>query len=342
MSQHYLEIININGQASIQDLGRLNAQHLGFSAGGAADEFAFLTANQLISDHCSMTEPNKHQSNCPAIEITLGQVSFRANTECVIAITGANCKAKINDTVIKNWQCYQLKPHDMITFAMPEHGLHSYLAVAGGFTCQVGQKPWLGSFAQTQNEMALGFTGKPLITGSKLYCSADANDLARHMPVNANKPISSPTQFYAQHSLTLRVMPSTLFLQMSNEQQQHFLANEYTISAQSNRMGYRLQSKPEHSGSFEQKILAESLRERCLLSSPVTYGMIQLPANEQPIILMKERQTIGGYPVLGSVMQTDLFRLSQMRPGKKVNFTLINHQQAQQQLHAFYRKFSLL
>ena len=230
----------------------------------------------------------------------------------------------------------------MITFAMPEHGLHSYLAVAGGFTCQVGQKPWLGSFAQTQNEMALGFTGKPLITGSKLYCSADANDLARHMPVNANKPISSPTQFYAQHSLTLRVMPSTLFLQMSNEQQQHFLANEYTISAQSNRMGYRLQSKPEQSGSFEQKILAESLRDRCLLSSPVTYGMIQLPANEQPIILMKERQTMGGYPVLGSVMQTDLFRLSQMRPGEKVNFTLINHQQAQQQLHAFYRKFSLL
>ena len=67
--------------------------------------------------------------------------------------------------------------------------------------------------------------------------------------------------------------------------------------------------------------------------------MIQLPANEQPIILMKERQTMGGYPVLGSVMQTDLFRLSQMRPGQGVKFSLTSHQQAQQQLQAFYKKF---
>ena len=342
MSQHYLEIININGQASIQDLGRLNAQHLGFSASGAADEFAFLTANQLIANYHSITESDQRQRNCAAIEITLGQISFRANATCVIAITGANCKAKINDIAIKNWRCYQLKTNDIITFAMPEHGLHSYLAVAGGFTCQVEQQPWLGSFAQTQNEMALGFTGTPLITSSKLYFSAPASNLTRPVvPVKANKPTSSPTRFYARHRLTLRLMPSVLFLQMSIEQQQRFLAREYIISADSNRMGYRLQSKPEQVRLFDQKILAESLRSRCLLSMPVTYGMIQLPANEQPIILMKERQTMGGYPVLGSVMQTDLFRLSQMRPGEKVNFTLINHQQAQQQLHAFYRKFSL-
>ncbi len=340
MSQHYLEIININGQASIQDLGRLNAQHLGFSASGAADEFAFLTANQLISAHHSITEPDKRQRNGAAIEITLGQITFRANAACAVAVTGADCDAKINDTAIKNWQCYQLQAGDIITFAMPINGLHSYLAVMDGFTCQVAQKPWLGSFAQTRNEMALGFTDAPLIAGSKLYFSALASRLKNPVvPVKANKPISSPTRFYAQQKLTLRVMPSALFLQMPIEQQQRFLAREYIISAESNRMGYRLHPKAEQTRLFDEKILAESLRSRCQLSVPVTYGMIQFPANEQPIILMKERQTMGGYPVLGTVMQTDLFRLSQMRPGEKVIFTLINHQQAQQQLRAFYQRF---
>jgi biotin-dependent carboxylase-like uncharacterized protein len=340
MSQHYIEIININGQASIQDLGRLNSQHLGFSASGAADEFAFLTANQLIADHHNITDPDKRQRNCAAIEITLGQISFRANAACIIAITGADCDAKINNITIKNWQCHQLQTNDIIAFAMPINGLHSYLAVMAGVTCQVEQKPWLGSFAQTRNEMALGFTGAPLIAGSKLYFSSPASGLKNPVvPVKANKPISSPKRFYAQHKLTLRVMPSALFLQMPIELQQRFLAHEYIISADSNRMGYRLHLKAEQTRLFDQRILAESLRSRCLLSMPVTYGMIQFPANEQPIILMKERQTMGGYPVLGTVMQTDLFRLSQMRPGEKVNFTLINHQQAQQQLRAFYQRF---
>ena len=95
MSQHHLEIISINGQASIQDLGRLNAQHLGFSASGAADEFAFLSANKLISEPLMANDISLEQSRCAAIEITLGQISFEAKSACTIAITGADCQAKI-------------------------------------------------------------------------------------------------------------------------------------------------------------------------------------------------------------------------------------------------------
>jgi biotin-dependent carboxylase-like uncharacterized protein len=354
MKQNFLEIITMNGQASIQDLGRLNAQHLGFSASGAADEFAFLSANQLITNKLSIkpqhniTKTNNKPGNDAAIEITLGQISFKANTACTIAITGADCQAKINNVTINNWQCHQLHAGDMIDFAMPKTQLHSYLTILGGFTCQTAQQPWLGSLAQTVNEMALGFTGEALTLGSKLYFSTQNQPLAEATPaqktqlesLKANKPTTAPALFYPQQKLTLRVMPSGLFLQMSGAQQQQFLATEYVISPDSNRMGYRLHVKPRQTSSLspDKKILTQPLRSQCLLSMPVTYGMVQFPDNEQPIILMKERQTMGGYPVLGTVMQTDLFRLSQMRPGGEVAFTLITHPQAQQQLRAFYQK----
>jgi biotin-dependent carboxylase-like uncharacterized protein len=358
MSPHHLEILSINGQASIQDLGRLNAQHLGFSASGAADEFAFLSANKLITDRLitnkdsakhkhNITELNIKQNNCAAIEITLGQISFKASAACTIAISGADCQAKINDVTINNWQCHQLKSGDIIDFSMPKTGLHSYLAVFGGVTCQREQQPWLGSFSQTRNEMALGFTGELLAIGSKLYFSAQnkllteslAKKISKPEPLKANKPKMAPSLFYAKQKLTLRVMPSTLFLKMSSEEQQQFLSTEYVISPDSNRMGYRLSVKQPKKSLSNQRILSEKLRSRCILSMPVTYGMVQFPDNEQPIILMKERQTMGGYPVLGTVIQTDLFRLSQMRPGEKVSFTLICHQKAQQQLQAFYHRF---
>jgi biotin-dependent carboxylase-like uncharacterized protein len=352
MKQNFLEIITMNGQASIQDLGRLNAQHLGFSASGAADEFAFLSANKLITNKLNIkpehniAKINNKLANDAAIEITLGQISFKANAACTIAITGADCQAKINNVTINNWQCHQLDAGDIIDFAMPKTQLHSYLTTAGGFTCQTAQQPWLGSLAQTVNEMALGFTGKALMVGSKLYFSKQNKPLADATPtqktqldsLKANRPTTSPALFYPQQKLTLRVMPSHLFLQMSSAQQQQFLATEYVISPDSNRMGYRLHVKPTQTSSPDKTILTQQLRSQCLLSMPVTYGMVQFPDNEQPIILMKERQTMGGYPVLGTVMQTDLFRLSQMRPGGKVSFTLITHPQAQQQLRAFYQK----
>ena len=352
MKQNFLEIITMNGQASIQDLGRLNAQHLGFSASGAADEFAFLSGNKIITNKISIKPQhnianiNNKLGNDAAIEITLGQISFKANAACNIAITGADCQAKINNMTINNWQCHQLHAGDIIDFAMPKTQLHSYLTILGGFTCQTAQQPWLGSLAQTVNEMALGFTGEALRVGSKLYFSTQNQPVAEATPaqttqlasLKANRPTTAPALFYSQQKLTLRVMPSRLFLQMNSAQQQQFLATEYVISPDSNRMGYRLHVKPTKTSSPDKKILTQQLRSQYLLSMPVTYGMVQFPDNEQPIILMKERQTMGGYPVLGTVMQTDLFRLSQMRPGGEVAFSLITHPQAQQQLQAFYQK----
>ena len=225
---------------------------------------------------------------------------------------------------------------------MPKSGLHSYIAVQAGFSYQENQQAFLGSVAQTENEMSLGLTGEKLTSGSPLFFSKILKakksltaDLSSDNKSKLQARIPhNPELFYANQKLTLRFIASKLFLQLSTDQQQQFLSASYTVSPDSNRMGYRLVPKNNST-----KILSEALRADSLLSKPVTFGAIQLPANEQPIVLMKERQTMGGYPVLGTVMQTDLFRLSQMRPGQLIKFSEISYQRAQQQLNAFYQKF---
>ena len=315
----FLRVLKTNGHCSIQDLGRKTVQHLGFSASGAADEYAFLSANQLLGNN----------NNDAALEITFGQLTLLAEKDCTVALTGTDCLATLNNVTIKHWHVVHLSLGDTLVLQQPKQGLHSYLAVFGG----IQSKLWLGSRSQTFNERALGF-GEPFITKGSLlplaaHCrqtSAKASS-SHSTPNNINKAIPR----YQHHQLTLRFIPHPLWAALSKNIQQMFLEQTFIISSDSNRMGYRLNGKGI---SLSKQDLKDNK-----LSKPVTYGAIQLPSNHELIVLMKERQTIGGYPVLGSVMQTDLWRLSQMRAGEKINFLPITIEQAQQQLHMFYQRF---
>jgi len=331
-SKNFITVIKKNGLCSIQDLGRMASQHLGFSAGGVADEYAFLFANYLLTlndQHSNLlsADPLSNTLNIAQLEITLGQISYKVAQKCTIAITGADCDATINDQPIKNWQVHQLNPNDMISFAQPKVGLHSYLAFAGG----IQSKRWLNSQAQTSTEQSLAFSAPviheaSIITLSDKCCVSDED---------IKKTIKTllPSAFYQKipATLTLRFIPQALWLSLSTKQQQAFSNHQFSISANSNRMGYCLTPLPENTITSS---------KAPTLSKPVTFGTIQLPKNNQPIILMKERQTIGGYPVLGVVIQTDLFKLSQLRPGNNVQLIPTTLDFAQQQLKAFYQKFS--
>jgi biotin-dependent carboxylase-like uncharacterized protein len=325
MSIPCLKITSLKGHCSIQDLGRINQQHLGFSASGAADEYAFLYANKLLDNSTS------HVSNSAALEITLGQMTFIALSDCLFALTGADCEASINDKAIKNWQVHQLRKHDCLTLKQPKSGLLTYLALAGG----LHSKKTLESQAQTLNEQALAFHQAPLQLGDVLQqlspdkssTKSTTTETAIQNEYLKPQSINKPDNFYQSTPLVLRFIPSNLWQSLSLRQQGDFCHQNHVISANSNRMGYRLTSH---------NIL--KINQKKTLSKPVCYGTIQLPDDGQPIILMKERQTIGGYPTLGTVIQTDLFRLSQKRPGEKVLFKSIELAQAQQQLQALYQR----
>lgn len=350
MNSHYLEVLSLNGILSIQDLGRPNSQHLGFSVGGCADESAYLYANKLIAD--ALRQPicanPRSQLNLPTLELTLGQASFRANTPCTIAITGADCHATINGKRVKNWQYYYLSHGDVLNLSMPDTGLHTYIAISGGIKSNTDQKQWLESYAETFTERSLGFSGQSLKVNSKLYFDTKQQKAPKHQErkINANRILFQQAQnnsavIYQQKTLLLRFIPSKLFQQLSLKQQQTFIDNRYKISANSNRMGYQLLNS-DVNVDHNDALISASQRKQHALSTPVTYGSIQLPTSQQPIVLMKERQTMGGYPLLGCVIQTDLFRLSQMRPGKQVHFVPISLKQAQQKLLNFYQSFKEL
>jgi len=349
-----LSVIKQNGLCSVQDLGRMASQHLGFSASGAADEYAFLYANYLLyltqglslkSSSIQNEEFNSHIKNNAQLEITLGQITFKANQSCTIAITGADCSVCINDLPVSNWQVHQLQPNDIVCFNQPKTGLHSYLAVAGG----VQNKQWLGSRSQTSTEKSLRFHeehSKTISQGDNItlseQCSLDStNNNEQHSTVTPSislqlkKVLLKPSCFYQQSNstLVLRFIPQNNWFALTPKKQQEFCEHLFTITANSSRMGYRLSELPD-------KII-DDLTETPKLSKPVTFGTIQLPSNGQPIVLMKERQTIGGYPVLGTVIQTDLFKLSQLRPGLQVKFIPTNVQFAQQQLNALHQTFTL-
>jgi len=315
-----LTITKLNGLATFQDLGRTNAQHLGFSAGGAADEYSFLLANKLLDN----------KINSAAIEITLGQITFKFNGNCTVVLTGADCFAKVYRKELNlklpedlnTNQVINLFAGDELALSFPKKLVHSYLAIKGGFK----SKNWLGSVSQTINDNLSDVIEPKLAVGSTLSFNPHTNTL-----VSKNLSTKKQKQLYFHQSelLTLRFIPSLLFNSFSEEIKGNFLTPSFEISTNSNRMGYRLKGVP---------VLIES--QAHTLSKPVCFGTIQCPPDGQPIILMKDRQTIGGYPVLGTVMQTDLFRLSQKRPGNRVKFFPTTIEQAQAQLFGLKTQFA--
>lgn len=319
-----LTISKLTGKASFQDLGRNCAQHLGFSGSGAADEYSYLLANQLIGNQLI-----ENKFSAAAIEVTLGQLSLVANDNCQLVITGADCQAYIQLTngkelAIKNNKVFTLFQGDTLNLALPKKQLHSYIAIAGGFSAT----KFLNSSSQTTNEYTLAFGEAELEVGKPLYfpvhCSTEMYSDER---INKGE---AKHNFHQSEQLILRFLPSPLWQTLTPHIQQLFLSQYYQISPQSNRMGYRLLGEPLPLKNVSQT-----------LSKPINYGTIQLPSDGQPIVLMKERQTIGGYPTLGTVIQTDLFRLSQKRPGEKIRFIPAPLEQAQAQLLAFREKFHL-
>jgi biotin-dependent carboxylase-like uncharacterized protein len=310
----YLTIVKLKGAVSIQDLGRNTSQHLGFSGSGAADEYSYSLANKLLNNDLSAA----------ALEVTLGQMSLRANSHCKLVITGADCQSTLEKEhrkiiPVPNNQVFTLTKGDVISLSIPKKMLHSYIAISGGFA----SKKWLNSASQTINEIGLNL-GEDTLTIGKTLCFSPSAQQKTLDELN-----SEPHLFHSPEQLTLRFIPSALWLSLTKEKQQILLENTYQISAESNRMGYRLKGD---------NIFLNSQKNR--LSKPVSYGAIQLPNDGQPIVLMKERQTIGGYPVLGTVIQTDLFRFSQKRPGESIRFVPVSLEQAQAQLLAFRSKFN--
>lgn len=287
-----LEIIEINGLATIQDSGRVGWRKFGVPTSGAMDSFAFRAANFLAGN----------DPNCAAIEVGLGDITFRALNDCVIAVTGVGYGLSVYIWDFPLWSSYYVRGGWTVRLTKQDSGMWAYIAVSGG----VQTPPTLGSASTYLRGPFGGLDGRQLQAGDVLRAgtlSRSLTDLAaRTLP-----EIARPT--YSDNPVLDIIMgPQEKYF--TDESIGTFLSSEYTVSPISDRMGYRLDgAKLSHRNRTE------------LISEGMTTGAIQVPLSGQPIIMMADSPTTGGYPKIGTVASTDLPLLAQCVPGKsKIRF----------------------
>jgi biotin-dependent carboxylase-like uncharacterized protein len=294
-----LEILRSSPLCTLQDLGKEGASLAGVSQSGAADEYAYLVANMLL----------QNPANAPMLEIAYGNMSFKATKDLTLVITGAKANVKVSGKSVPMWHTFKIQKNQTLLIEMANSGQWIYLGIKG----EIEAHKLFGSASTSVREKL----------GGKQYKSGDFIHVTEQiLPHNtALKPKLIPNY---STPLTLRVVLGYQAKHFTKAYTRTFFDNEYTITAQSNRMGYRMEGEPI---GYEGK---------GIVSEPIAFGAVQIPPHGQPIVLLKERQSIGGYPKIGSVLGIDCFALSQRRAGTKVRFAPIEPELATQKIRQFY------
>jgi len=283
----------------LQDRGRFGRAALGLTTGGPLDPLAAGVANRLL----------ENEANATLIEVSFGGLELLIEGEAQVAVTGASLPLTLNGQERPLWTTLSLEDGDCLALGFSEVGCRTYLAVRGGFA--VAQS--FGSTATVPREGIGGLDGGPLKPGDRLPIHpATAVDARSVVPVHRPR---------YHHRATVRVIPGYQQQDFPRLEQRRFFGSEYRISDRSDRMGYRLEGP------------AIACDVQGILSEGIVPGAIQVPADGQPIVLLNDRQTIGGYPKIGAALSLDCAALAQLRPGNIVNFTPVSEHTAHNALH---------
>lgn len=303
-----LRILRAGIYTTVQDLGRHCFRQLGVSQGGALDIPSLKIANLLVGNPVEAA----------GLEITLGQFSAEFTAAGWLALTGAECHAQLDGKALWTGWRYPVKKGQQITLQLPKRGMRSYLALSGG----IAVPTMLGSRSTDLKAGFGGWQGRPLKEGDLLPLGKPHS-----LPVNS---IGVKQLLFSNR---IRVLPGPEYDEFSEDAQHNFWRTAWQLSPQSNRMGYRLQSS---------SVLTRTT-EREMLSHGLLPGVVQVPHNGQPIVLMADAQTTGGYPRIACVIEADLYHLAQIRLGDIIHFipcTLATAQQANAEQALFMQQIS--
>ena len=281
-----IEILAAGLQTTVQDPGRVGHRHLGVGTAGALDGYSLRVGNLLVGN----------AEGAAALEITLQGPRLRLLHAARIAITGADIDAQVDGVAIPGWRPVDLPPGCELVLGPCRRGARAYLAIAGGIAAEA----ILGS---SSTDLRAGF-GRALAAGD-VIATGDAGVTNVDAPRIAPWWIDPRPDLDFAQAQPIRVLPGHDALVPVDA----LFAQAWRVTPQSNRQGLRLEGEPLR--------LADT-RDR--LSEPVAPGTVQLPPDGQPIVLLAEAQTIGGYPRVGHVIAADLPRLAQRRPGDVVQF----------------------
>jgi biotin-dependent carboxylase-like uncharacterized protein len=269
----------------LQDAGRFGVRHLGVTQGGAADWCSMSWANWLLGNGLDLA----------VIEITLGGFAVVAEEDCLLALAGADLGAQVDGQPLAPWRSFKLGKGQKLQFTQPLLGARAYLAAPGGFDAP----KVLGSRATVVREELGGLDGLglPLAKGSALSYHGESL-YVREVPVDLRPDLKS--------NAPLDLVLGAQIGQFSGQSLFDVFNSAWTLDSRADRMGIRLLGK------------ALEYQGQPMISEGIPLGAVQVPPDGQPIVLLNDRQTIGGYPRLGAFTPLALARLAQCLPGAQV------------------------
>ncbi|MDN3526642.1 biotin-dependent carboxyltransferase family protein [Halomonas sabkhae] len=303
--QTLFEVRRAGPLALLQDAGRFGVRRLGVTQGGPADAHAWAWANRLVGNAWGTT----------GLEITMGGLELVCRSEAVIAVCGADLGASLDGEALPLWQGLRVEAGQRLSFQQPVNGLRAYLAVAGGFEAE----QVLGSTATVTREGLGGLhgDGQPLQEGDRLSRAAGPSGLQPGQQAPADAIID-----YRQ-APRLALIPGAQVAAFEGRSLYQAFNATWQVDDRADRMGVRLRG-PEL-----------KCRSGGMISEGIGPGAVQVPPDGQPIALLNDRQTIGGYPRLGALTPLACARLAQCLPGQQVRLQPTSLEQASRAYRAF-------
>ncbi len=298
------EVLNPGIYTTLQDLGRPGFMKYGTPASGVADSFSARVANLLAGN----------LPGAAVLETTLFRLELLAMDDVTIAVTGGDLSPVLEKNPLPMWQAVSAKKGDKISFRARKKGFRSFLGVSGGFD---GPK-----FMGSRSVYVRGLMGASLKAGEIL----ETENVAERPPFL--KPLPADLIPNYGDKRPLRVILGPQEDRFTPQGVETFLYSEYTVSPQSDRMGYRMEGpKIEHRKGAD------------IISESIARGAIQVPGDGKPIIMLWDAQVSGGYTKIATVISADLDRLAQVMPGEKLRFQAVRMEEAHQAVKEEQERF---
>lgn len=297
---------------TIQDLGRTCYRSMGINPGGAMDTAAVRLINTLLG--------NPEDEGVIEMHFPAPSIVFEQNA--IFALGGAELSAKLDGQPIENWRPFYAAAGSRLQFTGKNLGSRACLSVQGGLKLE----KWLGSLSTNRLAGLGGFRGRELKEGDRIFL----NKTQEYRKPPAVRVSTSLIPRYSRFP-TVRAIAGAEFDHLTALGEALFLNENFVVSTESDRMGFRLTGKPLH--------LASDLE---LVSSATAFGTIQLLPGGQLVVLMADHQVSGGYPRLANVISSDLPLLGQLSPGDKIGFHLVSTEEAEDALAGFEHDLCLL
>ena len=284
---------------TVQDYGRMGYQNLGFHVCGVMDRHSYWVANLLV-DNTDLEA---------VLEFTINGPTLYFTSDTVICITGGDFDPKINGESIPMYTAVEAHKGDELEMGFCRSGTWGYIAFAGGLDVPVV----MGSRSTDIKCRLGGYDGRPIRDGDEIEFLSNVKSLHLMSERHLERPE------YDADVVELRVTMGPQDDHFTREGLHTFLLGEYTVTSQCDRMGYRL----------EGPVIEHNELGADIISDGIAKGAIQVPSSGQPIIMMSDRQTLGGYTKIANVISVDISKVAQCRYPQKVKFMRVSIEEAQ-------------